>query len=519
MNMKFGIIVVAAMAMFQFGCESTLPAQTIQPTQTVRTTPPQLARMSLPSPPTPRERAKEQGNKLWMQVKPFMAEHDYDTARKMVLSGLDKDDAEIADMMRLVRIGIVTSIINPAELEWRIEGLNKKIDDLCAAGDFDSAYAAVEVERKHWNDMQFTNVDAVLGKVRNGLATLYYSDSAAKAFIEKYRNYIRILINNRSGMLLFRQNIDDTIKELEECLKKEMPDAQKNAVDELIKQMRSELRTRNLTTLELERKFMSMKKEKQGVIVEEATLTPVQKMLSDLQAKIAISQSLAGDVDLDDEIDTMERAARGNCFGRGLLFAECAHGLRTLLSANNSGQLDYQNLLSVGVLLGRRHLMDMALKCGADVKKAAPGDSSKKTPLALAVEVGSKNSVAWLCEKGARVQIAQMSFDVLKTTVVKNRLDMFKYLQKIGCTVTDKECQNLFMLCCEVGSDNLHEYLVSLGAEPNLEAFVKAIEVDNLVIVKWFVEQRNFNVNARGVSAAAKHPGVRAYLIRHGMQQ
>ena len=514
MNMKFGIIVVAAMAMFQFGCESTMPAQTIQPTQTVRT-------------PTPRERAKEQGNRLWMQVKPFMAEHDYDTARKMVLSGLEKDDAEIADMMRLVRIGIVTSIINPAELEWRIEGLNKKIDDLCATGDFDSAYAAVEVERKHWNDMQFTNVDAVLGKVRNGLATLYYSDSAAKAFIEKYRNYIRILINNRSGMLLFRQSIDDTIKELEECLKKEMPDAHKNAVDELIKQMRSELRTRNLTTLELERKFMSMKKEKQGVIkkekqgviVEEATLTPVQKMLSDLQAKIAISQSLAGDVDLDDEIDTMERAARGNCFGRGLLFAECAHGLRTLLSANNSEQLDYQNLLSVGVLLGRRHLMDMALKCGADVKKAAPGDSSKKAPLALAVEVGSKNSVAWLCEKGARVQIAQMSFDVLKTTVVKNRLDMFKYLQKIGCTVTDKECQNLFMLCCKVGSDNLHEYLVSLGAEPNLEAFVKAIEVDNLVIVKWFVEQCNFNVNALGVSAAAKHPGVRAYLIRHGMQQ
>lgn len=516
MNMKHGMMaIVVAMVATQYGCESSKPTRAEPSLKVAAAKPnPPPRKVEAPKPklqPTPRERATALSNALRAQIKPLLAKHDYDAARKVALSGRDKEDAEIADNMFATRVGLVTSVINPAELDWRVDVLTKKIDAYCAKGDFDSAYAALELERKHWHDMEFTKVDESLERIRKELVALSYSDSSAKAYVEKYRSLIDSLINNRRGPLVFRADVSKAIEHLERTIRKELPEDQKESVDNLVKRMRDELRTRNLTTATLDRSMSTRIEDRMSAVALER--------LAALQVKVAIQQALSNGIDLNDEIDAMEEAARINHFGRSALFAECARGFRTMLSASTKGKLDSQNLLSASILLGRKPLMEMAVKCGADVTIAAPNDPKKTVPFALAVEVGNKHVVAWLCDKGAQAQVAQLSVKTFGIAVRKNRLDLFKYLQKIGCTIKRDELKSMFSLCCEVGADNLHEYLFSLGATPTVDDFVKAVRVDNLVIVKWFVESRHFSVNSSGVSDAAKQcPGVLRYLSTRGMK-
>ena len=514
MNTKYVMLTaVVAMSAILAGCESSKPAR-VEPSHKVDVAKPNPPHRKVDAPkpqPTPEDRARTLSNALWAQIKPLLAKHDYDAARKAALSGRDKEDAEIADNMLAVRVGLVTSVINPAELDWRVDNLIKKIDAYCAKGDFDSAYAALELERKHWHDMEFTKVDESLERIRKELVALSYSDSLAKAYVGKYRSLIDNLINDRRGKLVFRADVSKAIEHLERIIRKELPEDQKESVDSLVKRMRDELRTRNLTTAMLDRSMSTRIEDRMSAVALER--------LAALQVKVAVQQALSNGIDLNDEIDAMEEAARINHSGRSALFAECARGFRTMLAASDSGKLDYQNLLSAAILLERRSLMEMAVKCGADVTIAAPNDPKKTVPFALAVEVGNKHVIAWLCDKGVQAQVAQLSVKALGIAVRKNRLDLFKYLQKIGCTIKIDELKSLFSLCCEVGADNLHEYLFSLGVTPTVDDFVKAVKIDNLVIVKWFVESRHFSVNSSGVPDAAKQcPGVLKYLSARGMR-
>ena len=83
--------------------------------------------------------------------------------------------------------------------------------------------------------------------------------------------------------------------------------------------------------------------------------------------------------------------------------------------------------------------------------------------------------------------------------------------------MTAEDLQGMFSLCCEVGADNLHEYLFSIGAKPTAADFAKAVNADNLIIVKWFVETLYFSVNDHGVGARAGG-GVEKYLEARGKQ-
>ena len=525
MNMKSIMLASAsAVAVFLPGCMTSSRA-TIEPSRTNVETPRKVVqprKMEVQKPqPTPRERAKGVCNDLWTQVKPFLVKHDYHSARRVALSERDKVDAEIGDMVLSFRVGLVTSIINPAELEWRIDELSKKVETFCTAGDFQSAYAALEKEKSRWNDAEFTDVHAALSKVHKELGALYYSDSAAKAYVDKHRARIEKLINDRKGGLVMRQGVSSEIDRLEAIIKEAMPKEQRSAVDEIIKGMKSDLGIRNLTTLSLDRSMAtsvgSMRDAVKGGQRRFDEIVAIR--FASIRAKIAIRQAIAQGIDLTDEIDAMEIAAIRNLSGRGGLFAECARGLRTLFPANSTGQLDYQDLLSAAVLLNRRELMEMAIKCGADAKNKASHDPAKTPPLLLAAEVGSKSSIAWLCDKGAQEQLPHLSMAALKIAVKKNRLDLFKYLQKIGCSLANDDVQGVFALCCETGADNLHEYLCSIGAKPTTPDFVKAVKADNLIIVKWFVEKHYFSVNEPGVAAASKDClGVRNYLHGRGMR-
>ena len=528
MNRKTMMLaMVSAVMLIQCGCETTTSPQKSEPPRKVEAPRKPVEKVDTPpQQPTPREQAVAMCKDLWGNVKPYLSNHDYYAARKVALSGRDKEDDKVAGMMLKFRIGLITSIINPAALEWRIGELNNKIDAFCSAGDFQSAYAILEKEKKHWEDAEFTDLDEALKKIQKELEALYYSDSALKEYIGKYRDEFERLINDRKGYLVMRDGVCREIDALETIIKNEMPDEQKSEVDKIVASMKDELGIRNLTTTALCLSISAqadilqdqVKSNQDTVKNNERRYADMIAMhLAAIRAKIAVKQSLSQGVDLNDEINAMENAAKRKFVGRGSLFAECARGLRTLLPANAIGQLNYQDLLSAAILLNRREIMEMAFNCGANVTTSAPNDPVKTPPLLLAVEVGSKRNVAWLCDKGAQNQIAPLSMMALEIATIKNRLDMFKYLQDIGCITSKADVQKLFALCCETGADNLHEYLYSIGAKPTVSDFQKAVnKADNLIIVKWFVESLYFNVNEPGLNPVVG--GVRSYMVNRGMQ-
>lgn len=469
-----------------------------------------------------REHKADVCNQLWEQIQEPLSNHDYDKARRIALGNREAESPENSGNVLLFRIGLVTSIINPAERDWRIDKLRQIVDEYCSKGDFTAAYAALEKERKHWNDFEFTNIDSALDNIRKELTCLFYSDYAVNEFLAKYRKQIEELINTRRADPVKRSGISTEIDKLESILLAESSNEQKNAVKELIKRMRIEIRERNISTVQLEKSIMKEISQQQMEVSEgkeknkqKAEETTPEEQLQQLYASIVIRETrFRKGINLEDEIAVMETASINN--SKGLLFAQCAHGLRIMLLTNKTDQINYQNLLSAAIILKREPLMEMAVKCGADVNIAAPDDKQKLLPLLIAANEGDKKTIAWICEKGAQKQ--KNSFSLFQIATKKNRLDLYKYFKEIGCELNATELQKMFSLCCQYGADNLHEYLVSIGAKPTIDDFRKACEADNLIMVKWFVEKQYFNVNDLGKLNLDEHYGARSYLINRGWQ-
>ena len=524
--MNYKMMMTVVLTALLAGCASHR-----QNTPTTQTMPVQAPVKTVVTPkPTAKDREVKFCKDLWQRIQGPMIKHQYDKAREIALTGREKEDKDIASSVLVFRIGLVTSVINPAEMEWQLEKLSAEVDNLCKVGDFEKAYKVIDDEKKYWDDSKYTNADGVLDMVQKQLNELFYSNSSAKEYVGKYRKEIVEMLNNRSGRVVMRHDLRDvTIGRLEKMLKAEMPADQQQVVDNLIFEMRKELETRNMTTAQLETAVHGGINNALSEVIgaeekvrkqDNANQNTLAKKLEALRVSVVLKQSIAhGGVDLKDEIAIMEEAAKRKSFGRGLLFGECAYGLRLLLANGKMDMKYYQDLLSASILLNRKPMMEMAVKCGADVNIVAPHDVAKTMPVILAIKVGDKSQISWLCEKGGLAMLRnKLAFEALKQAVVDNRLDLFKYLQNLGCAVSPIDNGKLFGIGCEHGSDNLHLYLASLGAKPTYEDFRKAVESDNVTIVKWFVEELLFDPNHEMLKGAKldKAKAVLTYLRERG---
>ncbi len=123
---------------------------------------------------------------------------------------------------------------------------------------------------------------------------------------------------------------------------------------------------------------------------------------------------------------------------------------------------------------------------------------NKYTALIMAVEAENTESIKALCELGAKIDIVCDGETPLYAAVIKNNIEIVKILLKYGANINyiTKDGSTAYEAAIYNGYDNLAEYLLKSGADPNL-AFIKR---GGRIPSPWFAQ-----INEEAAYEAAKN--------------
>lgn len=440
-------------------------------------------------------------DKLLEQVRVELLKHNFTAARRL----LGKTDNSIPSKQRTAmlafRIGVLNTFVNPLQCQFVLADIDKKVKEFIANKKYEEGIKFLESYK-----IEGTENDLLLGLLR-AVSTQYgYDYCCGSEELEKFFAYhaeeLQKLLDVRDGAWVHPEEgkLEKAIQELEGEMKKEIPN--EIAVREFINNLRGYICNRNMTTAAL-KEILGNKKAANIIALsilnlEKAVKERVATKIAVLKLRASIQRPVGkiktDGINFQDEIYNAEKRAKEKGIEKGLLLCEYARLMRILSEDTDAvDKVDKQVILAGAIALARPKVARWALDAGGDFSKPFP--FVKSSALVLAFETSDTETIAWVLENNANINIAQDGLVAAKVATVMNRCDFIDIVFNAGFKPTKEQSKEMLNFACAKGRDVIFEKYISKGLEPTLDDFVSAVEAGSLPIVRFFVEKKFYDVN------------------------
>lgn len=455
-------------------------------------------------------------NQLLEKVRATLVKNDYVASRKLLSETPNAITERFRPAMLAFRIGVLNTFVNPLQCQFVLGDIDKKVKEFIANKKYEEGIKFLESYK-----IEGTENDLLLGLLRAVSAQYGYDYCCGSEELEKFFAYhaeeLQKLLDVREGAWVHPEEgkLEKAIQELEGEMKKEIPN--EIAVREFINNLRGYICNRNMSTAAL-KEILGNKKA--ANIIALSILNLEKAVKERVATKIAVLKLRASTdgINFQDEIYNAEKQAKEKGIEKGFLLCEYARLMRILSEDTDAvDKVDKQVILAGAIALARPKVARWALDAGGDFSKPFP--FVKSSALVLAFETSDTETIAWVLENNANINIAQDGIVAAKVATVMNRCDFIDIVFNAGFTPAKEQSKEMLNFACAKGRDVIFEKYISKGFEPTLDDFVSAVEAGCLPIVRFFVEKKFYDVNnVRIINAVGKHEVVKKYLVDRGMQ-
>ena len=472
---------------------------------------------------------------------------DFAKARALIRETPLMNDAACDARIYTVRIGLLNSVVNPAQVEPLLAEIRQKEKTLLKADkcqellDWVESYAFVK-------DL-YADLEATLKALKGAAVGLEIAEGAADEYVDRLGERLHQLLDKREGAWLPEgtdfKPMGKALENLDKAIATHYCD--KTVIDILTKKIDEEMhglwkdRYAPLTTWELNEKLSA-----RLLAVKDAVLK--HKAFCDSQIAIA-EAAIVEQLRIDGPEGRLDFNAVLGDYARAMR-------LRKLGGELNADMLKALTLGSV--YLGSKAVLDCALARGANVDSVSARDPLARTPLLLALQLGRADFVAQLLAAGAKANAVDAQGNgAVHYAVARGSLELVWQVLERGCdvnlknkagetplyTAVRKDQQGLvcvltkspdpkravakanvknaagetpFDVACQVGARDSLDALLAAGSTYGADQLVLAVSHRRLAVVRWLVN-RGVDVNAPGVMQAARDGSdVKAYLVSQG---
>ena len=508
----------------------------------------------------------------------FVSADDYDAARAAIRDVALSGDADFDQAVSAARIGVLDTIVNPAQLAARKVDANDKIGKFCKA---DKLTGEVTVDRDgliKWTlgysyvHDDYPAITVAYSAISNAVLALGVEDKDAKDNIDMHSGMVRSLIE-RLGDKYEPEKKSHDFTQLEEALNSfekafiaQYYDSSvaltvREKIKNNIKGMLGTKTVEPITTWDMNKsirehivaRVVPLLKMQQLQNVAEAEVfkqLSYLKRLDDINKMISYDSQIAMAEDAIAKQLRVCQASRGN-LGANAALGEYARSMRVLKQA---GKLDADGLASVvfgAVYLDQPKVLGRALELGASVDSPCSRDALARPPLLLAIQLGRVNLVYDLVAAGADVScvdsakntavhyaVRRGNIAVLNAMLEKNDVNganaagetpIFDAVRanqrpvvdalikaKAKVDVVNGENKTPFDEACRCGSRDVLDALADAGAKYGPAQLAIAATNDHLAVAQWLVGHA-VDVNGEGVMVSTLTNSVtKAYLVGEG---
>ena len=440
-------------------------------------------------------------NQLLENVRAVLIKNNYTAARKLLSETPDLITARFRPAMLAFRIGVLNTFVNPLQCQFVLADIDKKVKEFIANKKYEEGIKFLESYK-----IEGTENDLLLGLLRAVSAQYGYDYCCGSEELEKFFAYhaeeLQKLLDVREGAWVHPEEgkLEKAIQELEGEMKKEIPN--EIAVREFINNLRGYICNRNMTTVAL-KEILGNKKAANIIALsilnlEKAVKERVATKIAVLKLRASIQRPVGkiktDGINFQDEIYNAEKQAKEKGIEKGFLLCEYARLMRILSEDTDAvDKVDKQVILAGAIALARPKVARWALDAGGDFSKPFP--FVKSSALVLAFETSDTETIAWVLENNANINIAQDGIVAVKVATVMNRCDFIDIVFDAGFKPAKEQSKEMLNFACTKGRDVIFEKYISKGFEPTLDDFVSAVEAGCLPIVRFFVEKKFYDVN------------------------
>lgn len=503
------------------------------------------------------------------RVRAAVKEQRFEDARNIVRDEklIGRKDLDL--QLYVLRVGLLDSVVNPAQLDYLLAEIDKKVAEFKKNRDFEGFRKYVD-EYPYVHD-EYARIDTALAAVKKEMLALEISESESdKDTKRRFAESIRKILENRLESWKPERNLTELEKALKEVSAAIFDHLNKH--EDVISQEYAEeykhiladiaALDRTLTTWELNERLRA-----RLVLEEDAIKAGLAELAAEAAWKAYLEKlaEIDADVSFDAQIamaeESISRQLSVKCdtatFKINALMGEYARMFRLLKKQAKLDDKQATTILIGAAYLDQAQVVKYALELGAKIDGVSDRDPRGRTALAMAIDAGHSALVKPLIEAGASLDATDKdqnaivhyaaksgNLSVLKAitskasvnvqnangdtplsvAVVRNQSAIVEFLtaaveenaRKAFVNKANKQGYTAFDIAARVGSRDVLDALAAAGAEYGTKDLVLAEKADHVAIAQWLINQ-GLDVNAAGVMDDAC-PATRTgrYLISEG---
>ena len=499
---------------------------------------------------------------LEKRVRAAVKEQRFDDARGYIRDEKLIGRADLDLSLYELRVGLLDSCVNPAQLDFLLADIDAKIAEFVEAEDYQGAMdfiAGYPYVHDHYEE-----IEHALAAVKAAMLALEISPAESE-HDEKVRFFLSIqeTLEKRRESWKPDRDLSEVEKALAQVAKALF--AHLNKHPELIDSERtSEFKhilediaalDRTVTTWELNE---SLRAKLSGFV-------PTLESARAIQRYAELLSTIDKEVSFDSQIAIAEEAISRQLgvvcdkasFKVNALLGEYARVFRLMKKGVKVDAEMATTLLLGGAYLDQAQVLSRAIELGANVNGTSSRDPRKRTALAIAVDTGHSSLVEALVKAGAALDAVDAdgnaimhyaaksgNLSVLKAvvagapvnvknacgntplavSVVRNQPAVVEFLvgavaeadRKAFVDSANNDGDTAFDIAAKFGSRDVLDALAAAGATYSTKDLILAEKADNIAVAQWLVNQ-GLDVNAKGVMEAACPATLTGrYLVHEG---
>ena len=483
---------------------------------------------------------------------------DFEVARNLVRDEPLTGNAEQDAKMYIVRVGMLNSVINPAQYNALCEEIKQKVDAYVKANDFEALQQYIETY-PYVKD-EYATINEMLEALKGTIVNLPVAEADAATYVTDLNTRITQLLDMRAGT--YAAQLD--MKEVEQAL-----DALASAVTEhyypLVKATFTEQCKQEILALGTKHASMTTAELNQKIKLSLLPLLAKAKIEISKAKYLARLAEIDAEVSADTQITLAEEAIRrqlgSTCctlsYKVNALLGEYARVFRDLKRQKEMTATQTAVMLLGAAYLDQDVVVERALELGADINATSERDPLARTALMIALEAQNTKLVKTLVEKGADLTTTDAEGNgIMHYAVRSGSITAVKALaegapvtvaNKAGATplfiaaarnqvamveavlacveedaraafvnTADAAGQTAFRVAVTLSSRDVLDALANAGATFDSADLRIAAERDYLAIAQWLIDH-SVDVNADGVMASAcPAKATSRYLVKEG---
>ena len=470
----------------------------------------------------------------------------FDKARQIVRDEPMKGDPDWDAKFYILKVGLINSVVNPAEVRFRMDEIKK----MESVAEKDGGFAKL---LKWINDYvyikeNYPSIEQSVAAIKNAGKGYKLEEKEMLEYSKKMLDRIYFVLGRRVGA--YKPIVDD--KELNKALSEfsklmlaqYYDKAKVGMITERIKDEISEIYTEKfvaMTVCDSNAKLLARLMQARDKALEDSEFCDFEVS----RAEAAIAEQVGG---------TEKYGHKYQC---NAVLGDYARAMRLRKKGRILNAELYQSLLLGAIYLDSCDVFDYALAKGAVLDASSRRDPLKRPAILLALQLGRNSFVEKIRQKGASLSVCDVNGNgVIHYAVERGDLTMLRMMMKGNdinlknkagetplfiavrknqpalvklLTGVDAKSErprssvgiknaaekNVFDVACEYGSRDVLDILEKAGAEYGPAQLIIAVSNSRLAVVKWLVAM-GVDVNAPGVMAAVVNTEVENYLVSEG---